>query len=255
MAASVWIMSRRGGPSWLATSRPRALTTPVVTDDPPSRPSGDPMATVGWPTARSAPSRAAPWQRLRPGHLHDGHVGGRVRPDQLGLERRAVGEDGHDPFGLVDHVGVGQHVAVVAEDHARPAPVDVTPHLDADDGRAGLRSDAHDGPTGAGPPDAGRQGRHGGDRLPHHRLPHLGLLCHHPGHHDGSDRQGRAHQPGRERREPAGPDAGAVPAGRPVPAPGTVELGGVAPDAVLQGQRGAETGSSNPSSPPPPRGP
>ncbi len=53
MGASVWSMpnSRSLGPLPTVTSRSKADTTPTVTDAPPGRPSGLPMATAWSPIA------------------------------------------------------------------------------------------------------------------------------------------------------------------------------------------------------------
>ena len=54
IGASVCTMSTRLWPVRVRTERCRALTTPTVTDGPPLRPRGDPMAMAFWPTLRSA---------------------------------------------------------------------------------------------------------------------------------------------------------------------------------------------------------
>src|SRR5262249_59532774 len=64
-AASVWITSstsRPAEPLRVGRDRPRALTTPAVTD--PASPSGFPTATTSWPT--TSPS-ASPSSAGRPG--------------------------------------------------------------------------------------------------------------------------------------------------------------------------------------------
>jgi hypothetical protein len=45
-------MTRAAWPCRTGSDRPRALTTPAVTE--PARPSGDPTATTSWPTTRAS---------------------------------------------------------------------------------------------------------------------------------------------------------------------------------------------------------
>ena len=131
-AASVWITSSISRPApavRVGRDRPRALTTPAVTE--PARPSGLPTATTSWPTTSSSASPSS--------------AGGGVVPDVRSTARSdsgsapttrngvvgAVRERGRAGRGAAHHVGVGEDEAVPGEDHARaealPAPAATAP--------------------------------------------------------------------------------------------------------------------------------
>ena len=60
IGASVWSIPWRGSLSPGSMVRPMALITPVVTEGPPSSPSGEPIATAGAPTWRPSDESPAP---------------------------------------------------------------------------------------------------------------------------------------------------------------------------------------------------
>src|SRR5260221_30693 len=127
-------------PAWVpgraeATRRSRSLTAST------GRPLNDRMMSLASTPARSAglalstqvsrapPVPASPNKRARDGEvtrrraagveLEQRHVGQPVGADHLGLVLALVGEAHHDLLGLVHHVGVGEDVAVAADDEAR----------------------------------------------------------------------------------------------------------------------------------------
>ena len=121
-AASVWMTfstSRLACPSRAASERPRALTTPAVTE--PAKPSGLPIATTSWPTRSRAASPNGAGGEVRPGRPDDGEVGQRIAPDDLEAELVAVDERGGSPFRAGDDVGVGDEEAVRRERDGRAA--------------------------------------------------------------------------------------------------------------------------------------
>ena len=117
--ASVWIMPvSAASPPCVSTVRSSALMTPSVTDGPPSRPSGEPIAIAVWPTCSVA---AWPRQRDRvagASDLHHSDVAVGVGADEAAFVLRAVGEDDVDRGRVRYDVGVRDEVAVVAEEHA-----------------------------------------------------------------------------------------------------------------------------------------
>ena len=80
-AASVWITSstrRAAAPLRVGSDRPRALTTPAVTE--PARPSGLPTATTSWPTTSSSASPSSAGAGWAAAAARRGRTGGRRRP-------------------------------------------------------------------------------------------------------------------------------------------------------------------------------
>ncbi len=63
-AASVWITFSTTRPAWAGSARPRALTTPAVTD--PANPIGFPIATTSWPTRSSSASPSSAGSTVPP---------------------------------------------------------------------------------------------------------------------------------------------------------------------------------------------
>ena len=114
-AASVWITfstSRLAWPSRAASERPRALTTPAVTE--PAKPSGLPIATTSWPTRSRAASPNGAAARSAARRPDDGQVGQRIAADDLEAELVAVDERGGSPLRAGDDVGVRDEEAVRA---------------------------------------------------------------------------------------------------------------------------------------------
>src|SRR5699024_9752746 len=74
--------------------------------------------------------------------LHDGEVGGRIRPDHLGLVQPAINHHDLQFLRAGDDVVVREDPPVVVDDHARTRPGTVRAgDLDRDDGGAHLTRD------------------------------------------------------------------------------------------------------------------
>ena len=99
--------------------RPLALTMPIVTVLP--RPNGLPMATTYSPTRSASlePERGDRQVLGRALELEHRHVETRVLADDLRLELAVVRELDLHGVGAVDHVGVGDDVALRVDDEAR----------------------------------------------------------------------------------------------------------------------------------------
>ena len=124
MAASVWMKSwmlpwpRPGSP---CSARPLALTMPEVTVKVRPSPSGLPMASTHSPTRASSLLPSGDRGQTLGVDLEDGHVGVRIGADDLGLELTAVEQPDRHLLGALDHVVVGEDVAVGRDDEARAA--------------------------------------------------------------------------------------------------------------------------------------
>ena len=124
MAASVWMKSwmlpwpRPGRP---LSARPLALTMPEVTVKVRPSPSGLPMASTHSPTRASSLLPSATGGSAVASILSTAtSVLGSV-PIDLGLELAPVEQPDRDLLGALDHVVVGQDVAVGRDDEARAA--------------------------------------------------------------------------------------------------------------------------------------
>ena len=109
-AASVWMTSSMTRPAAVGSERPRADTMPAVTL--PARPSGLPSATTSWPTRRVEASPELDRRRRVATRVQDREVGQRVAADDVGGDRRPVGEGGLGGGRPGHDVGAGQQVAV-----------------------------------------------------------------------------------------------------------------------------------------------
>ena len=159
-AASVWITSSISRPALalrVGRDRPRALTTPAVTE--PARPSGLPTATTSWPTTSSSASPSSAGGGVVPDARSTARSDSGSAPTTPERGRGAVRERGGAGRGAAHHVRVGEQEAVPGEDDARaealPAP--------AAPAAAGIA------PAGLGHPQAGHLagelGRDPGDDL------------------------------------------------------------------------------------------
>ena len=98
--------------------RPSALTMPEVTVWP--RPKGLPIATTKSPTSARSESATGYLRQVRCLDLQDGHVRAWILAHDLGGERAVVEQRDGDLGGVLDHVRVGDDVAVLRiDDHAR----------------------------------------------------------------------------------------------------------------------------------------
>ena len=115
-AASVWMtssISRVRRPSRTGSERPRAETTPAVTE--PARPSGLPTATTSWPIRRASASPSVAGGPRPSRDLQDGEVGQWIRADHVEQRLGSVGELGDAVGGAGHHVRAGEHEAVRGE--------------------------------------------------------------------------------------------------------------------------------------------
>jgi hypothetical protein len=118
IAASVWIESSIVKPFGAVCWRWRALMMPHVTVF--WSPNGLPIATAPSPTWTSSEfATASGWSfEGEDVHVHDREVGRGVAADERALGGRAVGEADGDRRGAVDHVLVGDDVALHVVDPA-----------------------------------------------------------------------------------------------------------------------------------------
>ena len=115
--AVCWMMFSISRPPSPRIARPRALTTPVETVD--WKPKGLPMAITNWPDLQAFRVAQFGQRQVAGGQADQGQVGGRVVADQVRVEGVAFRRDGPKPAAAVDHVAVGQGVAVGRQDEAR----------------------------------------------------------------------------------------------------------------------------------------
>ncbi len=120
--------------------RLRLLTIPCVTDR--SSPSGLPTAKTASPALTSSPLPRTTWLGFRSagsGSLSKSQIEKRVQGDDLDVLDPAAGEtsrhvhvkDRRDPGLALDHVGVGDRVALLVDDETRPLPDGVSIEMTA----------------------------------------------------------------------------------------------------------------------------
>ncbi len=119
--ASVWIrlsITRTAWPERAGSERPRADTTPAVTE--PAKPLGLPIATTSWPTRSSSASPR--WAAVEVGRLgaQHGEVRQRVAAHHLEAEVAAVGE-------LRAAAAAARPATTWAEVSRKPSGVSTTP--------------------------------------------------------------------------------------------------------------------------------
>ena len=113
MAASVWMKSSYTD---LFNCRPSALTMPIVTVRP--MPNGLPIASTTSPTLSGFLSAMVMLGRFDAVDLEHRQIGFGIAADHARVDHAAVVQHDSDFLGALDHVIVGDDIAVGAHDHA-----------------------------------------------------------------------------------------------------------------------------------------